>query len=178
MNHKIEQFHQGIKAKISEINAQIEKNHKENRANLIGYFTFSLHLTHKADEENLCLGSYHVRNLTGKTITNPYICIHIPKDAPFSFTGKYVYEAHLKKAKNPDGWLRMNATEHPEKFWLKPLQHQSIRPNETISFTDFQVKWTPKKAYAGSIMGFTYSEEHQEGIAAINAINLSGGGYS
>ena len=61
-----------------------------------------------------------------------------------------------------------------EEFWLKPLGKPSIEPNETISFSDFQITWTPTESYAGSIMGFTYSDQMKDGIAVINPINLNG----
>lgn len=175
MNKKLEEFHLDMKAKIAEIKTEIEKSQKASELQVISYFTYSFNLS---DGENLCLGHYHIRNLSGRAITHPYICIKVPKDGPFTFTGKYVYEESLQKMKRPDGWLRMNTGEDPDQFWLKPLHKQSIEPNETISFSDFQIKWTPTKDYAGSIMGFTYSAEHQEGIGAINAINISGSGHS
>lgn len=161
-----------IKENLMEMKAEI--NRIMNEAQLISYFTYSLNLSHGMNGENFCLGSYHIRNIGYKTITNPYICIHLPKDSPFSFTGKYVYPDKLQRLKNPNMWERMNDRENLEQFWLKPLEHQSIRPNETITFSNFQIKWTPTERYTGSIMGFTYSEAHQEGLAAINAINLSG----
>lgn len=174
MKQYLEKFHQQIKINLEEIRGYVEDMQSENDLHLISYFTYSINLAHDGNQENLCLGSYHIRNLSQKTITNPYICIKLPKDSPFTFTGKYIYKNRQSKVKNPGGWVRINEQENLEQFWLKPFEHQTIQPNETISFSDFQIKWTPTKAYAGSIMGFTYSEEHQEGIPAMNAINLSG----
>lgn len=168
MQKSIEQ----IKNHLTEIKTEI--NRITNDAHLISYFTYSLNVSHEMNGENLCLGSYHIRNIGHKTIVNPYICIHIPKDSPFSFTGKYVYPDKLQRLKNPGMWERMNERENLEQFWLKPLEQQSIKPNESLTFSNFQIKWTPTKDYAGSIMGFTYSEAHPEGLVAINAINLSG----
>ncbi len=73
-----------------------------------------------------------------------------------------------------DGWERTNEKTNKEEFWLKPLGKASIEPNETISFSNFQITWSPKESYAGSIMGFTYSDQLKDGIAVINPINLNG----
>ena len=107
-------------------------------------------------------------------ITNPYICIKLPEQSPFSFSGKYVYDNFKRTLKTPGGWQRINEKENKEEYWLKPLGKQSIEPNETLSFSDFQVKWMPTQSYAGSIMGFTYSDELKDGIAVLNPINLNG----
>lgn len=119
-----------------------------NDEQLISYFTYSLNLAHEMEGENLCLGSYHIRNIGHKTVTNPYICIHLPKDSPFAFTGKYVYPDKFQKVKNPGMWERMNERDNLEQFWLKPLEHQTIQPNESLTFSNFQIKWTPTENYA------------------------------
>lgn len=173
MKRLVDTFHQQMKGHLEEIREYLE-GMQTNDMQLLSYFTYSVNVAHDRDQENLCLGSYHIRNLSKKTITNPYICIKLPKDSPFTFTGKYIYKNRQTKVKNPGAWERMNEQENLEEFWLKPLEHQEIQPNESISFSDFQIKWIPRKAYAGSIMGFTYSEEYEQGIPAINAINLSG----
>lgn len=173
MNKKLEEFHQQLKGNLQEVKKKIEGIEQLAEMRLLSYFTYSLNISHDIHQENLCLGSYHIRNIGNQTITNPYICIKMPKDAPFTFTGKYIYQHMKQKGKNPGSWERMNEQEDPEQFWLKSIEQQSIKPNETLSFSDFQLKWTPTESYAGSIMGFTYSEENREGIAAINAINLS-----
>lgn len=172
MKESIDQIEQQLKENLTDMKAEIHRI--MNASQMISYFTYSLNLSHGINGENLCLGSYHIQNIGHKTITNPFIYIHIPKDSPFSFTGKYVYADKFQKLKNPGMWERMNERDQKEEFWLKPLEHQSIKPNEIITFSNFQIKWTPTERYAGSILGFTYSEEHKEGIAAINAINLSG----
>ena len=120
----------------------------------------------------LDLTMYH--NIGNQPITNPYICIKIPKESPFHFFGKYVYENFKQTLKVQEGWQRINEKTNKEEFWLKPLGKPSIEPNETISFSNFQIKWSPTESYAGSIMGFTYSDQLKDGIAVINPINLNG----
>lgn len=174
MNKRLTDFHQQLMESLAEISTRIKETRPATEQEVICYFTYSCHMSHNAQDENLCLASFHIWNMSNQRLKNPYICIQLPKDSPFTFTGKYLYEDQLQKMKNRGGWLRTNERENKVVFWLKPLEHSSIQPNERITFSDFQIKWTPTKSYAGSIRGFTYSEENKEGIAAINALNLSG----
>jgi hypothetical protein len=171
---KITEFHLQTKSYLSEIRKLVDELHNSARENIISYFTYSLDISHDPEQESLCIGSYHISNRGNEPITNPYVCIKIPEQSLFSFSGKYVYENFKQRLKTAGGWQRINEKENKEEFWLKPLGKQSIEPNETLSFSDFQIKWTPTEAYAGSIMGFTYSDQLKDGIVALNPINLNG----
>ena len=144
------------------------------KMNIISYFTYSLNISHDPEQESLCLGSYHVHNMGSQAITNPYVCIKVSKESPFSFSGRYVYDNFKQSLKVADGWVRTNEKTDKEEFWLKPLGKTSIEPNETLSFSNFQITWSPEESYAGSIMAFTYSDQLKDGIAVINPINLNG----
>lgn len=171
---KITQLHQQTTAYIHEIKQLVQSLKVSDRMAIISYFTYSLSISHDPEQESLCLGSYHIVNIGTQPLTNPYICIKIPKESPFSFSGKYVYSDFKQSLKNADGWERINEKTNQEEFWLKPIGKASIEPNETISFSNFQLKWSPTEAYAGSIMGFTYSDQLKEGIVVLNPINLNG----
>ncbi|NYF26358.1 hypothetical protein [Sporosarcina sp. JAI121] len=144
------------------------------RLTIISYFTYSLDISHNPEQESLCLGSYHIHNTGNQAITNPTVCIKVSKESPFSFSGRYVYENFKQSLKVADGWQRMNEKTNKEEFWLKPLGRTSIEPNETISFSNFQITWSPKESYAGSITALMYSDQLKDGIAVINPINLNG----
>ncbi len=171
---KITELQLQTKSYLSDIKKWVDELHHPDRLNIISYFTYSLDISHDLEQESLCLGSYHISNRGNQPITNPYVCIKIPKESPFFFSGKYVYDNFKQKLKTPGGWQRINEKENKEEYWLKPLGKQSIEPNETLSFSDFQVKWKPTQSYAGSIMGFTYSDELKDGIPVLNPINLNG----
>ena len=49
-----------------------------------------------------------------------------------------------------------------------------LNPSETLTFSNFQMKWLPESSYAGSIMGFTYGDEAKDGISSFNQINVNG----
>ena len=171
---KVAELQHQTKYYLAEIKNRLEEFEQPDKASLLSYFTHTIIISHDPNQESLCLGSYHITNIGNQSITNPYLCIRIPQELPFSFSGKYVYKNFKQALKSSDGWERINEKENSEEFWLKPLGKSTIKPNETISFSNFQIKWTPTKSYSGSIMGFTYSDEIKDGIAVINPINLSG----
>lgn len=162
------------KSYLVEIKTLVDELNIPDKLYVISYFTYSLSISHNPQEESMCLGSYHVRNMGHKPITNPYLCIKIPKESPFSFHGKYVYEHFGQSLKSKGGWERINEKTNKEEYWLRPLTKTVIAPNETLSFSNFQIKWSPTESYAGSITGFTYSDELKNGVAVINPINLNG----
>lgn len=171
---KIAQMQEQVKEYVTKIKSRLEVLPDTDKTNMLSYFTYSLNISHDLEEESLCLGSYHITNLGNQTISNPHICIKIPETSPFTFTGKYIYKNTTQKTQNPDGWERLNDKENKDEYWLKPIDQQSIAPNETITFSNFQIKWKAVETYGGSIMGYTYSDQSQEGIPVINPINLSG----
>lgn len=146
----------------------------EKQINIISYFTYSLNISHDKQLESLLIGSYHIHNLGTKLLTNPIICIKISSPSTFLFSGKYVYERSKNVVQRKDAWKRINDHSNKEEYWLQPLSNSTIQANEVITFSNFQLKWLPKEAYATSIHGFTYTDEYKEGISAINPIYLNG----
>ncbi|MFJ7934581.1 hypothetical protein [Sporosarcina sp. NPDC096371] len=178
VTHELEatakKLQQQTKSYLDDIKKLIAEPNDSNKVHVISYFTYSLNISHNSEHSSLCLGSYHIHNISSHPITNPYICIKIPTKSPFSFSGRYVYENFKQSLKNASQWERINEKTNTEEFWLRPLGKASIEPNETITFSNFQIKWSPTTSYSGSIMGFTYSDQSEEGIAVINPINLNG----
>ena len=171
---QIAELQHQTKSYLHEIKKLVDGLNDPARVTIISYFTHSLNISHNPDEESLCLGSYHVHNTGNQAITNPTICIKVSKESPFSFSGRYVYDNFKQSLKVADGWQRMNEKTDKEEFWLKPLGKASIEPNETLSFLNFQITWSPEESYAGSITAFSYSDQMKDGIAVINPINLNG----
>lgn len=174
---KIEELKSQTTAYLFEIKKLIEGLTIPQNVNVISYFTSSLNIAHDTEQESLCLGTYHIRNIGNQPLTNPYLCIKLPKDSPFSFSGQYVYANFKQNLRGSADWERINDKTSKEEFWLKPLDKTSIEPNETIAFSNFQLKWAHSASYAGSITGVTYCDQLKEGSAAINPINLSGIGF-
>ncbi|MFJ7951064.1 hypothetical protein ACIQZG_05970 [Lysinibacillus sp. NPDC096418] len=171
---KINELKQQTQTYAAEIRKMIEELAFSDSVDMISYFTSSLNISHAPEQESLCLGSYHIRNIGNKPLTNPYLCIKFPEDSPFSFSGKYVYEHFKQSLKSSPDWERTNDKSNKNEFWLRPLGRTSIEPNETISFSNFQIRWSHDVSYAGSIIGTTYCDQLKDGIAVINPINLNG----
>lgn len=159
---------------VYEIKKLVEKITITDGIDVISYFTSSLNITLDSEQESLCLGSYHIRNIGNQPLTNPYLCIKLPESSPFSFSGRYVYENFKQNLKDSNSWERINDKTNKEEFWLKPLSKTTIEPNETITFSNFQIRWSNSVAYSGSIMGFTYCDQLKDGVAVLNPINLNG----
>ncbi|MBG9455541.1 hypothetical protein ABE61_16070 [Lysinibacillus sphaericus] len=163
---------------VHEMKKAIEELIVPESVNVISYFTSSINISYNPDEESLCLGSYHIRNIGTQPITNPSLCIKLPEDSPFSFSGRYVYEHFAPNLKGNSSWERINDQSSKEEFWLRPIGKTTLEPNETLSFPNFQIKWGNNSSYSGSIMGFTYSDQFEDGIVVLNPINLNGMSYT
>ncbi|MFJ7669159.1 hypothetical protein ACIQXI_18970 [Lysinibacillus sp. NPDC097195] len=159
---------------VREIKKLVEALDFQKTVSVVSYFTTSFNISYDSEQESLCLGSYHIRNIGNQPVTNPYLCIKLPEDSPFSFSGRYVYEHFSQSLKTAGSWERIHDTSDNTEFWLKPIGKTTIEPNETISFTNFQIKWSHNLSYAGTITGFTYCDELQEGVLVLNPINLNG----
>ncbi|SFJ75288.1 hypothetical protein SAMN04487936_10447 [Halobacillus dabanensis] len=160
---------------IEEIKERISQLKKQTRGlKVISFFTYSTHFFYDSSSESMIFGSYHVQNLGDRPFIQPYICLKISPESPFHFSGKYVYKDSIQKMKMSGAWERLNEATEKEEYWLRPSGKDSIEPGETLTFSNFQLKWTSEQKYAGSMMGFTYGEEETSGIAALNNINVSG----
>lgn len=178
IEEKIKSLAHQTKFYVNEIKKKIEQFNIVNNEILISYFTTSINISHNVEQESLCLGSYHIRNTGNQLITNPSICIKLPEDSPFSFSGKYVYGQMKKNVNDTIVWERINDTKNKNEFWLRPIDQISIKPNEMISFSNFQIIWSHHHSYNGIISGITYCDEVPEGIEVVNPISLSGTNYS
>jgi len=163
---------------VHEIKKTVEELIISDSVNIISYFTSSFNISYNPDEESLCLGSYHIRNIGNQPITNPYLCIKLPEDSPFSFSGRYVYEHFAPNLKGNSSWERINDQSSKEEFWLRPIGKTTLEPNDTLSFPNFQIKWGHNLSYSGSIMGFTYCDQLEDGVVVLNPINLNGNSHT
>lgn len=170
---KINELQQQTESYLLQFKELIKKLPTKKNTHVIGYFTSSLNISHTPDEENVCLGSFHIWNIGNEPITNPSITIQLPENSPFSFTGRYITNHFQQNLKRPNEWLRIKASDNKEVFSFKPLEKIILQPNEKITFENFQIKWLSTTSYAGSITGFTYCEQFPDGIVVLNPINLS-----
>ncbi len=159
---------------LKEINSLVQEIKVSKSLQIICYFTYSFNISHMRVNDNFCLGSFHMYNNGAKPLQNPYICIKLSSNSSFEFSGKYVYKDSKQKINLVDTWERINDPKDKQEYWLKPNNLQELNPLETLSFSDFQIKWSPESSYTGSVLGFVYGDELKEGISALNQINVSG----
>lgn len=174
IKQKLEQLQQMNEQLIQEFMTFFQEKASSHEIQAISYFTYSLNISHKRGNENFCLGSYHIFNISNRVSTNPYICIKLTPANLFEFSGKYFYKDSKQTMKFANSWERLNEPTNKEEYWLKPQNIVQLEPFQTLSFSDFQIKWTPKETYSGSILGFTYSDEWKDGVPSLNQINVSG----
>ncbi|WP_240468598.1 hypothetical protein [Gracilibacillus sp. YIM 98692] len=159
---------------LKEMKSLVTEIKASKKFQVISYFTYSLNISHEPGRENFCLGSYHIQNIGGEPLTNPYICIKVSSDSVFDFSGKYLYKNSRQTVRLTNAWERLNEPTDKEEFWLKPNDKRTLEPSETVTFPNFQIKWLPEASYSGSIQGFTYGDEITQGINALNQINING----
>lgn len=167
-----EAYHTQTLTYIEEIRHVVRERKK--RQQVITYFTYALDLAHQAYEESLCFGSFHVKNVGDVPLNNPIICLKPSEDSPFSFSGRYVTKKAKATLKVNGGWERLDEDIHGGEWWFKPLGKTEVKPGETLSFSNFQLKWTAEETYKANLNGFFYSDQYKEGVPALNGINLHG----
>lgn len=175
LKNKVAAWHDMNTSYLKQIQSLVTNIEGAKKLQVISYFTYSLNITHDKEKENFSLGSFHIQNLGDLPLTNPYICIKVSPEAPFEFSGKYVYRNANQRMGMADAWERINDAMDKEEYWLKPANKQTLEPQETLSFSNFQVKWIPNSSYSGSIMGFIYGDELKDGLSSLNQLNISGG---
>lgn len=140
----------------------------------LSYFTYGIHIAHCEEEESFILGSFHIRNIGTRPLTNPVIHLLLSDDAPFALHGKFSSSAAMRSSQLTNGWERLNDRSDRHAFHLRPSGITSIDPDGTLAFTNFQLTWVPSATYAGSLTAIVFSEEYPDGVAAITSISING----
>ena len=175
MEAKINELQQQTDFYLTELRTVFDKINAKKTGRVLSYFTSSLNMSYADDEESLCLCSYHIWNIGNVPLTNPTITIKLAEDSPFTFSGRYIHSIFQRNLRqtNQNEWVRINNDGHKNTFSFKPLEKTVIKPNEILSFEQFQIRWLNNTPCGESITGITYCDQFQDGIAAINPINLS-----
>ncbi|MCR6107301.1 hypothetical protein HXA34_13430 [Salipaludibacillus agaradhaerens] len=173
MNDQINDLLKRNQSYFKEVKELIAKKTFHINSHVLCYFTYSLSLSHATDEDNLLLGSFTILNLGQKPLQHPVICITLSDSSLFKLSGKFTHKASNSKV-TPSVWERISKTSNQDEYWFKYKAAPYISANDRLSFSNFQVEWTPQKNYNGTIKGFVYSEEIKDGQEAVNQINISG----
>ncbi|WP_217586150.1 hypothetical protein [Lentibacillus saliphilus] len=173
IHEKMNRLQQQSHAYMDDIKQLITERNAKKQTNVMSYFTYSIHISRERSKDHLIWASYYITNVSDHPITHPHICIQLSKDTPFNFSGKYINDVSKTNRIPSDAWERFTDHDHNDSYWLRPIYQQTLKPHETIAFSNFQVKWQSQQSYAGSIKGITYGDEIKEGIPAVNQINVS-----
>jgi hypothetical protein len=159
---------------LSEIKELVADRQPPKKMQFYSYFTYSTNFSHDNAMESLLIGSYHILNIGTVPITSPYICIKMSEGSPFAFSGKFIKDRTKLKRSMPGGWELLKESESKDEYWMKPLEQEQIQPGESLSFSNFQLKWQKEENYIGGLNGFFYCDENKEGTPSLNQIHLSG----
>lgn len=80
---------------------RIKELEKARSWKVISYFTYSVHLAHDRSKESILLGSYHIHNIGEEPFVDPYICLQLSEDSPFSFPGSICTKIRFRNCKCP-----------------------------------------------------------------------------
>lgn len=136
------------------------------------YFTYSIILNHMPSR-HLIMGNFHIKNLSNQSMNSPVILLKITSKDEFNFTGKYKSTNQKQKGYNFH-WERLpiKDLDPMTHYCFKPTKTDQLAPNEHLNFQNFQIS-IPDHATI-NVEGFSYFNKNNDGISAINSINISG----
>ncbi|OEH91594.1 hypothetical protein [Bacillus solimangrovi] len=127
------------------------------------------------------IGNFQIHNTGAETMNNPLICLEISPSQHSSISGKISYgkgnsdEDSLYGSNEEWKYLEYDWRKKGSKrgeHWLKPLHADNIAPGETLTFSNFQLKFSEKAEGELSLAGFVYCKEDSKGRASKNRIVL------
>ncbi|WP_339227464.1 hypothetical protein NSQ77_18090 [Oceanobacillus sp. FSL K6-2867] len=172
-----------LKNRLSQLEAELgqtqnyikEKLKNLNKSSFKGgafcYFNQTIVLDYEQYSTHQITGDFHVKNMSATTLASPIILLKITTEDEFKFTGNYKLP---QSSQHNFEWERieMGNFDPDTNFFLKPVQADEIPPNEQLTFQEFQIIIP----FGSTIRvdGFVYFEGKQDGMAAINSINIAG----
>lgn len=168
LENDLEQTQHYIRERLKKSN-----NHTANEGTVFGYFSHSVVMDYEQDASRLIIGNFHVKNVSSNPVVSPTILLKITTEDEFQFLGKYTLPNQTQQMYSFE-WERIELKNFDPvtHYYLRPIQSNAILPNEQLSFQNFQII-IPFGATV-NVDGFVYYEGKEEGIAAINYINISG----
>lgn len=176
LQKKIYQWNKQTETYLDKVNKELEQIKIEKfqtDGRIIAYYTYSFNMTYREGEENLIIGNFNIENTSKETINNLSICLLIQTTSMYQFSGKYTTENTSSKSQsNPVYWKQVDVDDKEGTFWFTLTNGKSLAPNEIISFSDFSLAWEKGEDFSCRVNGFVYPDQDQEGIPALNAINV------
>ncbi|MBR3119211.1 MULTISPECIES: hypothetical protein [Oceanobacillus] len=174
-----------LKIRFSQLEAELgqtqnyikEKLKNLNKSSFEGaafcYFNQTVVLDYEQYSTHQITGDFHIKNLSATPVELPRILLKITTEDEFKFTGKYKSSNQNQQTHNFE-WERIELgnVDPITHYLLKPVQAKEIYPTEQLSFQDFQI--IIPFGTTIRVDGFVYFEGKQDGISAINSINIAG----
>lgn len=176
-----------IQEKISVLNKQTEayitainqffmgQNKIPQDSSLLGYFTYTVNTSNDDLGENIIIGDFQIKNLSNRTVEELYLCIKVDATDAYKFSGKF-YVSNFNNNNSPASYWRQFQTNEEvsdNEHWFQLIEEKQLLPMETISFSNLQIKWRNDGFYSCTVQGFIFTNMENEGISALNMINVS-----
>ncbi|MGD6804706.1 hypothetical protein ACQCVK_12045 [Rossellomorea vietnamensis] len=174
LQESIQEKNERTSTYFKQLKKLLSEKKTSHKTKFISYFTYSINLSQDNTKENLLIGTYQISNFGTRPLNSPYICVKLSDGSPFAFSGKYVKNKSVIKRTIPGAWELIKEGEKNNEYWLKPLETQVLQPGESLSFSNFQLRWHEEEDYSGGLSGFFYCDENKEGTPSLNQIHLSG----
>ena len=190
LEHKVMQMEVELEEEKNQANtilkkavAEAKQEKEEVNPSFMSYFSHSTILPSKDEQQVSIIGEYQLKNTGNVPLHDIIICLKVsPKEA-----GKLSGEIVMHKRKEPlhyedtpflqwafihENW--MDKIKETGEYWLKPLGIDSLKPNESISFSQFDAKLDkPAEKNAVILDGFIYCKEIPKGQRALNNIVIN-----
>lgn len=186
---KLEELNQLLteaEQKLNDLKAEVlEKNEKLVSQSLSCQSFFQYTMVLPSPDEKLhhtfILGNFQITNNGAVSLYNPIICIKISPPSKASLSGKISYGKNLSSDdvlyESAEEWTYVQynwrkKTRDEGEHWLKPLHITQLDPGETLTFSNFDVKFSEDTREEIRIEGYVYFKEIPKGKAALNHISL------
>ncbi|HZG61448.1 MAG TPA: hypothetical protein VEY68_13415 [Anoxybacillus sp.] len=165
-------------------NLYLQKDNRHSRPiiKLQSFFNYSFLLPETTEEELLIFGDFTIDNIGTEPLHEPMICIRIKPINAGKLSGKIstkpmkTEENFLLSEHSSTEWTFVHGNwreiiKNNGEYWLKPLYHLILAPNELLQFHNFEIR--ARKTNVESVLvieGYVYCKEFPKGIPSLNNI--------
>ncbi|KMK77313.1 hypothetical protein [Alkalihalobacillus pseudalcaliphilus] len=176
---------QALKEKIAQLsneNLHTEPLSAPEQLLINSYFSYSIMIP-KDDDTITLKGHFIVKNTGTNPLHNPIICLVFNQPKYSNLTGKIshpkqrdlnVYLMDDNLIVQSWSFVENQSRKEAKKsghYWLQPNDLEVLKPNETISFSDFEIEILKGHELPNFVVdGFIYGQEIQDGMQANNQI--------
>jgi hypothetical protein len=142
--------------------------------NVRAFFNYSLILPEEKDEDVLVIGDFVIDNIGNTPLHETIVCIRLNPPEEAKLSGKIAINPwkndesfNTEWTFASDDWREKIKTNG--EYWIKPLQHTTLMPNEQLRFQNFEIR--TKQTVV--VEGFVYCKEIPKGTSSMNNIIIN-----